>query len=140
MLLKHPGRCRFPHGHSRRIEVVVTRDTLDENDMVCDFKALKLALAGYLDELDHALLVNAADPICASLPDSLKKRLILLKNEDPTTEVLARRIYTHLEQLIAKNQTFTDAQGQHYQLPADLCIERIRVSETSSSWAEYAAQ
>ena len=23
LLSKHPGKCRFPHGHSRRVEVVL---------------------------------------------------------------------------------------------------------------------
>ena len=137
MLLKHPGRCRYPHGHSRRIEVVVARDQLDENDMVCDFKALKLALTAFLDAFDHALLVNTADPILEALPENLSKRIIVLENEDPTTEVLARRIFERLEQQIAHKQSLTDERGQHYRLPADLCIERVRVSETSSSWAEY---
>ena len=43
MLSKHGGKCRFPHGHSRRIEVVLVADQLNAADMVCDFKALKMA-------------------------------------------------------------------------------------------------
>ena len=41
-LSKHPEKCRFPHGHSLRIEVVVRGHRLDDNDMVCDYKALKM--------------------------------------------------------------------------------------------------
>ncbi len=137
MLSKHPGRCRYPHGHSRRIEVVVERDTLDKNDMVCDFKALKLALEADLDALDHALLVNADDPVVDALPADLSKRLICYKNEDPTTEVLARRIYESLKAHITEQKPLVDAHGQRYHLPADLHIARVRVSETTSSWAEY---
>ena len=29
MLSKHPGRCRFPHGHSRRVDVVLSAEDLD---------------------------------------------------------------------------------------------------------------
>ena len=45
LLTKHPGACKFPHGHSRTVEVVLTADTLDARDMVCDFKALKQMIA-----------------------------------------------------------------------------------------------
>ncbi len=34
ILSKHPGKCRFPHGHSRTVEVVLTADHLDASDMV----------------------------------------------------------------------------------------------------------
>ena len=44
MLSKHPGACRFPHGHSRTVEIVLVADTLDDRDMVVDFKAIKQAL------------------------------------------------------------------------------------------------
>src|ERR1019366_3823108 len=29
LLTKHPGACRFPHGHSRTIEIVVASDALN---------------------------------------------------------------------------------------------------------------
>ena len=41
MLSKHPDKCRFPHGHTRKVECVLVADTLDENEMVCDFKVVK---------------------------------------------------------------------------------------------------
>ncbi|MEO1511971.1 MAG: 6-carboxytetrahydropterin synthase, partial [Planctomycetota bacterium] len=62
MLSKHPGRCRYPHGHSRRVDVVISSEVLDENDMVCDFKAVKLAVGAFVDRFDHALVVNSEDP------------------------------------------------------------------------------
>ena len=34
MLSKHPDKCRFPHGHTRRVELVLEADDLDENGMV----------------------------------------------------------------------------------------------------------
>ena len=77
MLSKHPGRCRFPHGHSRRVDLVLSSYTLDERDMVCDFKALKLAVEEYIDAYDHALMVNDADPILESLTESQKSRIIV---------------------------------------------------------------
>ena len=67
MLSKHPEQCRFPHGHTRTIEVVVASETLDANDMVLDFKALKLAVGAYIDRLDHAMALNSNDPLLPAL-------------------------------------------------------------------------
>ena len=137
MLSKHPGRCQYPHGHSRRVEVVVASDTLDHMDMVCDFKALKLALHDVLDQFDHALAINSADPDRAALAGRLGDRLVVFEDTDPTTEVLAKFIFDHLQRVIAESATMTDDAGNAYSLPSHLRVERVRVGETSSSWAEF---
>ena len=136
MLSKHPSRCRYPHGHTRRIEVVVSSPVLDENDMVCDFAALKHALHEFLDRLDHSLAVNSADPMLPRLAD-VRERVVVFPNQDPTTEVLARSIFDFLSDRIASRRPITDGQGRSYALPPTLCVERVRVGETSSTWAEY---
>lgn len=136
MLLKHPGRCRYPHGHSRRIDIVVAADTLDENDMVCDFKALKLALHDFIDRLDHALAINSDDPMGQSLGEAPGSRVVVFEGTDPTTEVLAKSIYDYLEARIEAGEGYVE-DGSRYRLRNDLRVERVRVGETSSSWAEY---
>src|SRR6266700_8250218 len=90
ILSKHPGKCRFPHGHSRRVEVVLAADTLDPNDMVCDFKAVKLALKTFLDSWDHALAINTDDPNFAFYQEKHGARIIPFVKTDPTSEVMAR--------------------------------------------------
>jgi len=137
MLSKHPGRCKLPHGHSRRVDLVISSDKLDDNDMVCDFKALKLAVEDYLDQYDHALMVNSQDKFLETLPEQYKARLIVLEDEDPTTEVLARRIYEYVSGQIKQGGSFADPGGNRFSLPNHLVLERVRVTETSSSWAEY---
>jgi len=139
MLSKHPGRCRLPHGHTRRIDLVLSSETLDESDMVCDFKALKLAVAEYLDAFDHALAVNAQDPEVPGLRGSpLGGRLIEFDGEDPTTEVMARRIFEHVEGVLSgEASVLHDELGHEYMLRSGVRLERVRVTETSSSWAEY---
>lgn len=137
MLSKHPGRCQYPHGHSRRVDLVLSSESLDSSDMVCDFKALKLAVEEYIDSYDHALMVNDSDPILDSLTEKQKTRIIVCKNEDPTTEVMARRIYDHVSGLLHEGGTYTDPNGFGFTLRAGLVLERVRVTETSSSWAEY---
>jgi 6-pyruvoyltetrahydropterin/6-carboxytetrahydropterin synthase len=136
MLSKHAERCRFPHGHSRRVEVVVTADELDENGMVCDFKAVKLALAQCLDRLDHAMAVNSDDPMLEPLR-AAGARVVVFEGVDPTTEVLAKYIHDELTAVIAGGRP-VGAGGGAYRLRPGLRVERVRVGETVNSWAEYA--
>ncbi len=139
MLSKHPGRCRFPHGHSRRIEVVIASPKLDDNDMVCDFKAVRYAVQDLVDRFDHAMALNSKDPFLATLADNprLMDRVITFENTDPTTEVLAKHIYDALAETIRSGREFRAPDGVTYRLPTHLTLERVRVGETSSSWAEY---
>lgn len=132
VLSKHPGKCRFPHGHSRRIEVVLAADTLDVNDMVCDFKAVKLALQKFLDSWDHALAINTDDPNFSFYQEKHGARVIPFVHTDPTSEVMAKTIFDELTRCL----TATNRQGD-YAIPVDVKVERVRVTETSSSWAEY---
>ncbi len=136
MLMKHPSRCRYPHGHSRRVDVVLASESLDEFDMVCDFKAIKLVLGGFLDRWDHALAVNSADPIRESLGDA-GERVVVFEGQDPTTEVLAKCVFDHLGACLASGEALTDEDGSSYRFPDGVRLERVRVTETSSSWAEY---
>lgn len=150
MLSKHPERCRFLHGHTRQIEVVLSSERLDERDMVCDFKTIKLAIGDYLDQFDHAMAVNTQDPMCAVLK-AQGQRLVEFENEDPTTEVLARAIFEHVAAAIARGETYVSRRDGEspaaaaaappaaaaYRFPPGLRLDRVRVWETPSSWAEY---
>ncbi len=135
-LSKHPEKCRFPHGHSLRIEVVARGRTLDENDMVCDYKALKMVVAELVSDLDHAMALNSSDPKLASL-QAVGDRVLLFEDQDPTTEVLSRWLYHGIETRLAEGGTVTSAAGVDYPIPTDLELERVRVWETRTSWAEY---
>lgn len=135
MLSKHPDKCRFPHGHSRRVECVLEAGDLDERDMVCDFKVLKLVLAEYLDRFDHAMCMNTADPAYAEMKARYGERVIGFEDEDPTTEVLAREIFDHLASALAEYR----ANPGDFPLRDAVRVVSIRVWETSASWAEYSA-
>jgi 6-pyruvoyltetrahydropterin/6-carboxytetrahydropterin synthase len=147
MLSKHPEKCKFPHGHSRRLEVVLRADELDSADMVCDFKAVKLAVGDFIDSLDHAIFVNSRDPLLASLKAQPGVRLIVYDDQDPTTEVMAKHVFDYIRTALrcASGRTGVsagqDGQGrpshQPYPLSGKVKLERVRVWETSSSWAEY---
>ncbi|RFC48042.1 MAG: 6-pyruvoyltetrahydropterin/6-carboxytetrahydropterin synthase [Verrucomicrobia bacterium] len=133
-LSKHPDKCRFPHGHTRKVEIELEAAELDANDMVCDFKIVKEVIGDYLESLDHSLCVNTADPMFAKLREVYGERIVPFENEDPTTEVLARVIH---DAFARKLEDYRSRPDSRYPMRPEVRIVRIRVWETSSSWAEY---
>ena len=135
-LSKHPEKCRFPHGHSLRIEVVARGRVLDDNDMVCDYKALKMLVVDLVERLDHAMALNSEDPYRSGL-ETVGDRVLLFDGEDPTTEVLARWLYDRIAARLAEDGWVEPSSGGRYEVPEGLELEKVRVWETSKSWAEY---
>ena len=134
MLSKHPDKCRFPHGHSRKVEFIIEAADLDGNDMVCDFKIIRETTEKFLETYDHAMCMNTSDPSYAQIKASHGERVIGFADVDPTTEVIARAFHDHFK--IALSQ-YVGVIGKAYPLRASVRIISVRVWETSSSWAEY---
>jgi 6-pyruvoyltetrahydropterin/6-carboxytetrahydropterin synthase len=139
MLSRHPERCRFPHGHTRKIEVVVAGEELDEHDMLVDFKALKLAAQNHIERYDHAMAVNSADPLLPTLRQMYPEdAIVVYEDEEPTTEAMAREIYDHLAGILKGGFEAAAPGGATYRIAPDrVRLERVRVWETPTSWAEY---
>jgi 6-pyruvoyltetrahydropterin/6-carboxytetrahydropterin synthase len=135
-LSKHPEKCRFPHGHSLRIEVVARGRELNDQDMVCDYKALKMIVVDVVERLDHAMALNSSDPQLEGLM-AVGDRVLLFDDCDPTTEVLARWIFEQMAERLATDGSVQTPSGATYEIPAGLELERVRVWETSTSWGEY---
>jgi 6-pyruvoyltetrahydropterin/6-carboxytetrahydropterin synthase len=134
MLSKHPDKCRFPHGHSRRVECVLEAPDLDGREMVCDFKVLKLILSDYLDRYDHAMCMNTDDPAYTAFKARYGDRVIGYESEDPTTEILARDIFLHLRKSL---DDYRAGEQTGFPLRDSVRVVSVKVWETSSSWAEF---
>jgi len=134
MLSQHPDKCRFPHGHTRKVEFVIAADQLDDNQMVCDFKVIKEAIGDWLDTFDHALCMNTADPAYQEFKTRYGDRVIGFPNQDPTTELMAYTIFEHTARALAAYAARRDVP---YPIQTSVRLVRVRVWETSSSWAEY---
>ncbi|MGD1147245.1 MAG: 6-carboxytetrahydropterin synthase [Thermoanaerobaculaceae bacterium] len=135
-LSKHPEKCRFPHGHTRTIEVVLRAESLDSNDMVCDYKVLKTVVARELERFDHAMLLAATDPFREAFAP-FAERVVLMEEGDPTTEVLARHLFTAVSAAFCPGIEVTAPGGALYRVPPTVRLERIRVWETPATWGEY---
>lgn len=134
MLTKHAGSCQFPHGHSRQVELILEASRLDENDMVCDFGVIKTALSGFLQSFDHAMCMNTADPMFATLKKAYGDRIIPFEKQDPTTEVVARMIFDRVRDCL---KAYARRKDKPYPFSKSVRLVRVRVWETSTCWAEY---
>jgi 6-pyruvoyltetrahydropterin/6-carboxytetrahydropterin synthase len=133
LLTKHPGACRFPHGHSRTVEIVLSANTLDAADMVCDFKAVKRATEDVVTRFDHAFALNTADPRYAEFREAYGERVVPFQQTDPTSEALAREIY-----FAVRSRLLAPSGGTgEFPIGSGVRLERVRITETATTWAEY---
>lgn len=133
LLSKHPGNCQFPHGHTRSVELVFAAETLDANDMVMDFKAIKEMMEDFLQQFDHALCMNTQDEHFELFRRIYGERIIPFDRSDPTSEAMARTVFLHAREALRR----AAEGGTRYPVRPCVRLERVRVWETSSSWAEY---
>ena len=134
MLSKHPDNCKYPHGHSRQVELILEADELDQNDMVCDFFVLKGALKGFLDSFDHAMCINTNDPMYATFKEAYGDRIIGFDAQDPTTEVIVKLMFDQIRQSLAE---YAEREDVKYRLSRNVRLRRVRLWETSTCWSEY---
>lgn len=135
LLSKNLDKCQFPHGHTRNVELVFAADSLDESDMVFDFKAVKEMMGDFLEQFDHSLSMNSSDPMFTQLKAAYGDRIIAFPNEDPTSENMAKLIFIHTKKAL---ESYI-ARGMNIERPIRACVtlHHVRIWETSSSWAEY---
>lgn len=134
MLSKHPDKCKFPHGHTRKIEFILSSPSLDENEMVCDFKVIKELIGDFLTQLDHSMCMNTEDPAFSEFVERYGDNIIPFKNQDPTTELIAQYIFNLTTNAI---QAHSKNSNTNYSIRSNVTLESVRVWETSSSWSEY---
>jgi 6-pyruvoyltetrahydropterin/6-carboxytetrahydropterin synthase len=101
-LSKHKGRCFSIHGHNFTVLVGVKASLLNEDDMVIDFSHLKSIVNGFLDNLDHCLLLNKnSDQELIDLLKTMDMRTTGV-DFDPTAEKLSYEIYHNIEKVLTK--------------------------------------
>lgn len=101
--------------------------------MVMDFKAIKEMMGSFLARFDHALCMNTSDENFPLFHKVYGDRIIPFDDQDPTSEAMARAVFLHAREAL------THAAAGESSFPVRSCVrlERVRVWETSSSWAEY---
>lgn len=103
--------------------------------MLIDFKALKLALEDHIDRYDHALAINSTDPFLPQLELTFPpEALVVFEDLEPTTEAIAKEIFDYAASVLRDGFM----RDNYIIEPGEVSLERVRVWETPSSWAEYA--
>jgi len=93
-LLNYAGKCRHPHGHNGRIEISISKRSLDVRGMAMDFDDIKQVVQTWVDgNLDHRMLLNKRDklvPIFRKL-----KEPVFLMSGNPTAENIAKAVFDY---------------------------------------------
>lgn len=134
MLSKNDAHCSFPHGHTRKVELVLEAEELDSKQMVCDYRAIKMLMGDYLKRFDHTLCVNTKDPNFGQLQALFGDRIIAFDDLDPTTEVIAKTIF---DEAARRLDEYVESADKSYPMQAGIRVASVRVWETSTTWAEY---
>jgi len=150
-LLKHKGKCFNLHGHNLKIQVFLSSEKLNDNDMVIDFYDIKKEIGPIVDSLDHKTILNYKDTLNSHV-DSLSFlndkdiNIIMLfdinnilKDEynfsypDPTSESIAKYLHDRIYSVIFSAKDGDTAWHNINKIT-------IRIHESSTSMAEYSSK
>ena len=116
-LVKHAGKCACLHGHNAAVEIELSSQKLDEQDMVMDFDQVKATIGNWISQtLDHRMILWDNDPALAPLTQM--GELVVGLPDHPTAETLARLIFE---------------EARRMRLP----VSKVTFWETSNSAAVY---
>lgn len=129
-LMNYDGLCKNIHGHSYRMNVTIQGMPIEDDEspkkgMVMDFGDLKkITNQVIVSKLDHTLVLNNRHS--PQLIEQLRQNFdnILLVPYQPTTENLLADFAQRLQK----------------ELPANVKLFSIRLSETYNSFAEWFAE
>jgi 6-pyruvoyltetrahydropterin/6-carboxytetrahydropterin synthase len=124
------------HGHSYVVEVFLACHMLDDCDMVLDFGVLSQIVKPMINEWDHALLLPLRDSDsegCWPSREGRKQKKVVFVEANPTAEWMAGNLYERISHALAH------ACGMDM-MRRGLHVDRVRVHETVTGWAERVAR
>ena len=101
LLRNYSGKCSNNHGHSYKVKLHLSGESLDEKDMLIDFNETKKLKAWIDENLDHVTMLWEKDPMIASMIEHNNKVLVTKKN--PTAEHIAELILAEAQRLFANS-------------------------------------
>ena len=124
------------HGHSYKVEILLTADLLNEDKMVLDFSELKPIKDQIMEGWDHGLILHEnkrahIQPLINA--GVLKSSKVTFLNDNPTAETMARIVFTMVRDWLYR------AQSRGWDLRG-LRVYKVRIHETSTGWAEYSQE
>ena len=122
----YDGPCKNIHGHSYCLSVTVKGQPIKDpkhvkQGMVLDFNEIKAIVKPIVEKLDHATILNAKSPHKKLAEGNTLFSKLVLVNYQPTCE----------------NMLIDIAQQIKIQLPKDIELNRLKLQETETSYAEW---
>lgn len=106
-LTDYEGPCANLHGHTYAVNVIVSTTALDKYGMVIDHVVLKKYLDQVLEKLDHKYLND----------------LVWFSDIAPTTENIAKIIFTEMMALLEQHENIT--------------VKRVKIAENQNVSISY---
>jgi len=124
-------RCCYEtiHGHSGVIEVFLSSDELDHNNMVIDFGEINKIIKKYIDDsFDHALIVpKTLDPEYIEVLKKFNKKCIVI-DDNPTAEHFAESMFWDIAELLEPIKKLNRRV---------FSLFKVRFHETDTGYAEF---
>jgi len=111
-------KCKQVHGHTYKLEIELSAQELGPDNMVMDFTEISRMVKELLEEFDHKLILKSPKELNASVAYAKEDGVVFLK-EQPTAEYMCRLFFALLA------------------YKTKMKITRVRLWETSNSYAEY---
>jgi len=113
------------HGHSGVIELILSAEKLNDDQMVMDFGELKDTVKKQImEKYDHALFMPKQFP--EEYLDMLKKynKRLTITDVNPTCEIFAKMIFEEVTESLKK-------------INSNVRLEYVKFHETDTGYAEY---
>ncbi len=122
-------RCsRSIHGHSYRVELILSSSALDRGQMVYDFGLTKGVIKSFIDSFDHAItLWSGDDPQYLEDMKRWSERWVEIP-VNPSAEQYARLFFVLVDRVLEQTEMVNMESG--------VTLERVIVHETETGYAE----
>ena len=125
LLTSYAMKCQHCHGHRYEVEITVSADKLNDDNMIVDFKKLKEIVKTVLDDKwDHGFALNKNDPLVPAFKNDIHTERLHIVDSNPTLEWMVKYWYEEL------NKAFIER-------GLDIKMYSLKASETAKNTCEY---
>lgn len=125
LITSYAMKCQHFHGHRYEVEITVSADKLNEDNMIVDFKLLKEIVKEVLDDKwDHAFCLRSDDPMVEALKKDKHIERLHIVDFNPTLEWMVKYWYQELNKAFEKRGL-------------NIKMYSLKASETAKNTCEY---
>jgi 6-pyruvoyltetrahydropterin/6-carboxytetrahydropterin synthase len=92
-MYNYEGKCRFLHGHHYQVEVTLAAEALDKDGFVLDYRCVKDALSGWVNEhWDHNTILSDRDKELGQVISASTGQNVFYIAGNPTVEAMVKHL------------------------------------------------